>query len=483
MKKLTRVLPILLALILLVSGIPMTAQAASKSYIAEPTTFKFTMDGIGIVVRNYEVNYKSTLYVKVRDIASVLNETEKNFSVVFNSKKNTLTLTPGKMYIDLGSENEKRTSKAVSDRAYDKGTKLYLGSKKQSTKVYTINKEQYVSLTALAKLIDFSVTKVKSTYKIDTTIGYSKPDSDVTTPTPAPSEGTIKSESITKPVDAPVYGKIDGSGILKDPFPEAAYIKNPKTPEDFEKLLKYMFTRNIKTFVIETDFDSYHDELKSDIGIASHNLFYCVEYNLGAIDGVDYDMDWNEENNAFYLTLTFGHSGSIEVDSLDELAAMNKEYLCKAKEAVQGMIDSGVITASMSETEKARAIAMWICNNVVYDDTLTHNTGYTALVDHTTVCQGYTALYQLMCRYVGLYKVLALSCDDFNHSWTAQVLDGKTVMTDVTWMDSGEYDKWFATTPQFMRDQGRYWSTEEGDEETETTFFYPDWLEEYTISK
>jgi hypothetical protein len=183
-----------------------------------------------------------------------------------------------------------------------------------------------------------------------------------------------------------VYGKIDGSGILKDPFLDAAYVKNPKTPEDFDKLLKYMFTRNIKTFIIETDFNSYHDELISDIGIACNNLRYCAQYNIGAIDGVDYDMDWNEENNAFYMTLTLGHSGNIEANSLDELAAMNKEYLCKAKEAVQGMIDSGVITASMSETEKARAIAMWICYNVVYDDTLTHNTGYTALVDHTTVC-------------------------------------------------------------------------------------------------
>jgi hypothetical protein len=133
----------------------MTAQAATKSYIEEPTTFKFTMDGIGIIVRSYEVDYKSTLYVKIRDLASVLNETEKNFSVVFNNKKNTLTLTPGKMYLDLGSENKKITSKSASDKAYDKGTKLYVGSKKQSSKVYTINKEQYVSLTTLAKLIDF----------------------------------------------------------------------------------------------------------------------------------------------------------------------------------------------------------------------------------------------------------------------------------------------------------------------------------------
>lgn len=454
MKKQTRVLPILLALILLISSIPMTAQAATKSYIAEPTTFKITMDGIGITVRNYEIDYRSTLYVKVRDIACAFNETDKKFNVAYNSKKNTLTLTPGKRYVEIGSENEKRTSKSESDKAYDKSTKLYVGSKKQSAKVYTINNEQYVALTSLAKLIDFSVKKSKSTYKIDTTKGYS--DADTNT------GSSIQSPSLLVPSDS--------TGLLKNPFPNAALISKPKTVDDCKHILEYLVINNLVDYSFYTKV-SYKDAIKEggliDLLKKACNESYTPELYRGAIGSTEVYV--YEHGSGTKVRILFkGYNEQRD----DTLMKLNKDYFVMTQAVVQGLIDSGKITEGMSDYDKAYAVYTWIAENVKYEDDLgngVEHSGYSAIVNKKAVCSGYTALYNLMCRFVGLYDIQGMSgtskATGVGHQWSAQVLDGIKVLTDSTWgacyfRDGSPIDTYFAKSTKFFKTE-HVWDTEE----------------------
>ncbi|SHJ60851.1 hypothetical protein SAMN02745136_00531 [Anaerocolumna jejuensis DSM 15929] len=420
---LNRVIPLVLILVLVLSSVPISASAATKSYIAEPTTFKITMDGVGITVRNYEIDYKSTLYVKIRDIASVFNGTDKYFSVAFNSKKNTLTLTPGKIYTDIGGENKKRTSKSVSDKAYDKGTKLYLGSKKQSAKVYIINDEQYVSLTSLAKIIDFSLKKSKSTYKIDTTTGYSDVDADSSTQSP----------SLLVPSDS--------AGLLKNPFPNAELIRNPRTVDDCINILAYLITNNLMTYTFDVDI-SYEEAVKEgglqDLFKTAANPEETPELFRGAICNTDISIKRNGTGTQVIVKFK-GWS----TQTGDSLAKLNKEYFIKTQAAVQKLIDSGKITSSMTESKKAFQIFKWISLNVFpvldeFDDNPKYMkessaTGYDAIVSKTTTSIGYTALYNLMCRFVGSTKINTMQGTSFgrSHMWTFQELDGKKVITDV----------------------------------------------------
>lgn len=158
-----------------------------------------------------------------------------------------------------------------------------------------------------------------------------------------------------------------------------------------------------------------------------------------------------------------------------ELAKLNKEYFDKTKAAVQGLIDTGKITSEMTQKEKAHAIMVWITENVTYKNSTdqSSSTGYKAIVEGETICTGYTALYQLMCRYVGIYEMQGVTgtgkAIPLGHMWTAQVLDGKKVMTDPTWSDldmgaDSEYreyrDTYFAKSVKFFL-ENHIWDTEE----------------------
>jgi transglutaminase/protease-like cytokinesis protein 3 len=153
----------------------------------------------------------------------------------------------------------------------------------------------------------------------------------------------------------------------------------------------------------------------------------------------------------------------------------NKQYLTQVQATVQTLIDSGKIIASMSETQKAQVIFDWVTENVSYDYENYNKkesgaeydkkcyTGYAAIVDKTSVCNGYTALYNLMCRFVGLYDTYSMigSSDQIavNHIWTVQILDGKKCMSDATWGSN-----YFAKSADYFS-KDHYWKIAD----------YPEW--------
>lgn len=96
----------------------------------------------------------------------------------------------------------------------------------------------------------------------------------------------------------------------------------------------------------------------------------------------------------------------------------------------------GRITASMSEYEKAKAYFTWLCGHCRYDyhssaDSLSHS-GYSALVDGLAVCDGYTAAYNLLLKLEGISCTTASTTD---HIWTVATLDGTQYHIDPTWGD------------------------------------------------
>ena len=96
------------------------------------------------------------------------------------------------------------------------------------------------------------------------------------------------------------------------------------------------------------------------------------------------------------------------------------------------------ISASMTDFEKELYLHDTIVASAVYDETykapMTHS-AYGNLVLGTSVCDGYTKLFQyLLCRC----GILATSLSGYsgeNHSWNAVLLDGNWYMVDLTWDD------------------------------------------------
>lgn len=435
-----------------------TAFAATKKDLATSISTKVTVDGKAITVRTFEIGFSDTIYVKVHDIAKAVSATKKKFSVTVDTKKNTMTLKPGKAYKVIGGENKKYTQTKDyktygTDYSYNKGMALYNNTKKQNVKVYLINNEYYVAFKSLAKIVNVSLgyNSKKSTYEINTKYGYGESTKPVVTPKPE-----------------------DTKGLLKSPFPNAAVPSNPKTLEDAYNIIGYMAVNNIMDYSFDTDIS--YDNIFDKGSIFRHleeaiNVDYTPEIFYGAI-GKGYVSATGNGGIGTTITIKFvGFNGQ----KGKELEKLNKEYFDKTKAAVQSLIDSGKIKEGMTEKERAHAVMVWITENVTYvgDPNGANPTGYNAIVNGKTLCSGYTALYQLMCRYVGIYEMQGVVGRDratkIAHMWTAQVLDGKKVMTDPTWSDYDNgsdsdlreyHDTFFAKSIKFFSDN-HIWDTEE----------------------
>ncbi len=97
-----------------------------------------------------------------------------------------------------------------------------------------------------------------------------------------------------------------------------------------------------------------------------------------------------------------------------------------------------------SDYEKVRAIYDYICKNVVYDNEHLNQSDYTlkysayaALINGTSVCQGYALLFYRMCLEAGVdNRIVAGSGNGQAHAWNIVKLNGVYYNCDSTW-DAG----------------------------------------------
>lgn len=453
---LNRVIPLILALVLLLTSVPISATAASEPRAISDTSSTISVDGKKITARMIYLMGDGKDYVKVRDVANALKDTDKKFGVSYNSSKKTLTINPGKSYTTVGGENKKFSNNTKFGLVNDSGITVYKGTKKQSAKVFVFNKEQYMSLETLATITDVLLSKKEAKYgyiyKLDT-----------------------KKGNIENLVLDPIVIK-NTSGVLQNPFPNAKLNKNPKTVEDCLNIYAYLMLHNKMkySFVVDVPYKDIYKKgglyrIFNDAFNANNTpeLFYAM---LGGPV-----LDFTSSKGGTEVTITFTGSDGLEGTPL---AIKLNEYFTKTQAAVQSLIDSGAITKSMSETEKAYQIYKWVALNVAYDyESLNEfgtgilsmdNSGYNAIVKKKAVCTGYTGLYNLMCRFVGLYDIQGIVGNDkiteIGHLWSLQVLDGKKVMTDATWGNNNDggktYDEdYFANSAEYFKAE-HLWSSD-----------------------
>ena len=93
-----------------------------------------------------------------------------------------------------------------------------------------------------------------------------------------------------------------------------------------------------------------------------------------------------------------------------------------------------------TDYEKIKGVYDWICTNVVYDyDGLVNQnnpmiyTAYAALIDRTSVCQGYAALFYRLMLELGVdCRVITGTVDEVGHAWNIVKLDGVYYNVDAT---------------------------------------------------
>lgn len=143
---------------------------------------------------------------------------------------------------------------------------------------------------------------------------------------------------------------------------------------------------------------------------------------------------------------------------------------------------NGLNLSSDSEYEKVVKIYDYITNHVTYDyahleddSYLIKQSAYAALIDGTSVCQGYATLFNYMANYAGLESriVLGQSYDEQGkggelHAWNAVKIGNLYYYVDATW-DSGNYeDVYFLNgSKDLVKHIGNYMETPEGEVDPE----------------
>ena len=99
------------------------------------------------------------------------------------------------------------------------------------------------------------------------------------------------------------------------------------------------------------------------------------------------------------------------------------------KKILQQLIKSG-----MDQFDIEKAIHDYIVNKVKYDESENHKSGYDAIFQGTTQCQGYSLLAQKFFDLAGI-KSLIVRSPEMDHSWNLVNIKNNWYHLDITWDD------------------------------------------------
>lgn len=157
----------------ILSGIMILTSVTAISVSADeavPTTSTVLVNGNNIKFDSYNINGNN--YFKLRDLAYVLNTTEKQFSIGYNEVLNTVSLTSRQPYIAVGGEMEIGDGDNVQTEPTS-STILKNGEVVQ-LQAYLIDDSNYFKLRDIGELLDFSVewNGEENSISIDTSKSY-----------------------------------------------------------------------------------------------------------------------------------------------------------------------------------------------------------------------------------------------------------------------------------------------------------------------
>ena len=131
---------------------PTTPSAEVKT--ANPTNDKLEVNGVAVDPTVYKIDGSN--YFKIRDVAAVLNGTEKQFAVGYDGEKNAVTATTGQGY-DKQAGDLAGAPSGGSQSAAASNDAIYVNGEKITAEVYKIGGSNYFKLRDLGEALNFYV--------------------------------------------------------------------------------------------------------------------------------------------------------------------------------------------------------------------------------------------------------------------------------------------------------------------------------------
>lgn len=253
------------------------------------------------------------------------------------------------------------------------------------------------------------------------------------------------------------------------------YMEEPTsfvTYDDYYNLICYMLLNHLTTYEFTVENPEYGAEVVQEIleedvlsAYSDVALFLNTYTDFWSRFVGECEQTLDSSGNVTEYTYIFTLSPKDGTDS-DETASelLEAEQVCF--ELINEMFEEDILTASMSEKEKAYVLYLWICENVEYSYESTYSSSgvtradncYDAMVEQCAVCQGITGAYIQLCRVAGVEMYIQIGTTDGNaHSWCKMEVDGTWIYIDPTWgITGGNVEKWFWLTQEEMEEISGY---------------------------
>ena len=142
----------------------------SMRITAIPTAASVIVDGNSVAFGAYNIDGSN--YFKLRDLAYVLNGTNKRFSVEWDGAAVAISITGGAEYTPVGGEMESTGAGIKTPKTTD--ARIILGGNNITATAYNIDGNNYFKLRDIAAALDFAVDwdAENNTIVIDTNRGY-----------------------------------------------------------------------------------------------------------------------------------------------------------------------------------------------------------------------------------------------------------------------------------------------------------------------
>lgn len=147
-----------------------TVSVSPATTSATPSNTKLMVNGNNVAVDAYAINGNN--YIKLRDLATMINGTDKNFEVTWDGDKNAINLISNKRYTPAGGEMSKGDGKAKS--ATFSTSKIFIDGKEVPLTAYTIDGNNYFKMRDVMQIFNIYVgwDAATSTATLDTSKGY-----------------------------------------------------------------------------------------------------------------------------------------------------------------------------------------------------------------------------------------------------------------------------------------------------------------------
>ena len=135
-------------------------------------TSSISVEGKSIQIGGFNIN--NNTYYKLRDIAYLLNGTDNQFDVVYDTEKSAIVMQPGRSY--LGGKSEESVSSIKDVKLEEKQVSLYLQDEYHEVLGYMINGNTYVKIRDIVELLEVEIEWSNETKEITliTRAEYSK---------------------------------------------------------------------------------------------------------------------------------------------------------------------------------------------------------------------------------------------------------------------------------------------------------------------